>query len=91
MTHTATPWKDGPVFGTDGRALYVTDTSKPGKWQRRVDGGDGVFATQDAAFIVRAVNAHDELVAALDALITESPNQTKAGDMARAILAKVKG
>lgn len=54
-SHTPGPWKDGPVFATEGRALFWNDTSKPGKWQRRVDGG-GIFKAEDAARIVACVN-----------------------------------
>lgn len=63
--HTPTPWKDGPVFGTEGRAVFYQDTTKPGKWQRRLDKAGGIFSLEDAAFIVRACNAHEELLAAL--------------------------
>jgi len=41
---------------------------------------------QTARHIVRCVNSHDDLLAALKALIAESPNQTPAGDAARAAM-----
>lgn len=63
---TALPWKDGPVFNRGGRALFWTDTSKPGKWQRRIDGhADGVLGQLDAAYIVHACNAYPKLAQAL--------------------------
>ena len=64
---TALPFKDGPLFGHDqNRALFWTDTSKPGKWQRRVDAEyKGAFLEQDAAYIAHAANAYPRLVEAL--------------------------
>ena len=64
---TALPFKDGPLFGHDqNRALFWTDTSKPGKWQRRVDAEyKGAFIEQDAAYIAHAANAYPQLVEAL--------------------------
>lgn len=63
--HTKLPWKAGPVFQKEGRAIFWTDDSKPGKWQRRVDAKDGVFNEADAELIVRACNSHYELLEAL--------------------------
>lgn len=89
--HTALPWKDGPVFGSpEGRAIFWTDESRPGKWQRRVDSFDnkaGIFSPEDAAFIVAAVNSHArllaeraELVAALQPFV-EKYDAAPAGDL----------
>jgi hypothetical protein len=61
---TPLPWKDGPLFNRDAKAVFWSDTSKPGKWQRRVDTDkDGAFGQLDAAYIVHACNAYPELVA----------------------------
>lgn len=63
---TPLPFQDSPVFQRAGRALFWTDTSKPGKWQRRLDGcNDGVMGEMDAAYITHACNAYPELVEAL--------------------------
>lgn len=60
--HTPGPWKDGPVFNKDGRGIFFTDTSKPGKWQRRVDGGHcGTFDVADARLIAAAPDLLREL------------------------------
>lgn len=66
--HTPTPWKDGPVFSREGKAIFCQDYAKPGRWQKRVDDKTGVFSKADAAYIVRAVNAHDDMLAALQLL-----------------------
>lgn len=60
MKHTPGPWKDGPVFQNEGRAIFITDESKPGKWQRRLDDKSGVFSESDA----RLIAAAPELLAA---------------------------
>jgi hypothetical protein len=62
---TALPWGLGPVFTKEGAALFWTDTSKPGKWQRRLDDKAGVFAMDDAAYIVHAANSYPRLMEAL--------------------------
>jgi hypothetical protein len=53
--HTQAPWEDGPVFQQDGRAIFFTDESRPGRWQRRLDVA-GVFAQADARLIAAAPN-----------------------------------
>lgn len=81
--HTPTPWT---VSLADGKAIGQTDS-----------GDELVYANsrEDAAFIVRAVNAHEELVAALracEAYMSTAPifdGYLKAVDAARAALAKV--
>jgi uncharacterized protein YhbP (UPF0306 family) len=61
MSHTATPWvhPDGLPYVFDGKnnCIAITDT----------DNATADRMTANAAFIVKAVNAHDELVAALNA------------------------
>jgi hypothetical protein len=52
--HTAGPWKAGPVHGVEGKAVFFTDTEKPGKWQRRLDDKAGRFSEADAALIAAA-------------------------------------
>jgi hypothetical protein len=62
--HTPGPWKDGPVFNKDGRAIFFTDSSKPGKWQRRVDGGHcGTFEAADARLIAAAPTTAEKAMA----------------------------
>lgn len=59
---TPGPWKAGPVYGSTGRAVFWTDTSKPGKWQRRLDlDRDGVFSTDDASRIAAALELYEAL------------------------------
>lgn len=65
--HTQTPWSYGQVFGLN---------PDPNYWEirggRLNEGGfciSGIISEANAAFIVRAVNAHEELTGALsDAL-----------------------
>lgn len=86
MAHTPTPWR---VFtATNGLYIGVGEPNGEGI----LDAGFGVWregpeAIANAAFIVKAVNAHDELVAALQALISNLPYQ-KHRDIALAALAK---
>lgn len=57
--HTPTPWS------TDGRSVRGKDNERGnGALLFEVDGYEG-----DAEFIVRAVNSHDELVAALNLVL----------------------
>lgn len=96
-THTPGPWQVGPVFNKEGRALFVTDASKPGKWHRRLDDKGGVFAEQDA----RLIAAAPDLLAALeqislwanvDALEEQGlPNLARAIHESRAAIARAKG
>ncbi len=70
--HTETEWRAGPVFGKEGRAIFVTDESKPGKWQRRVDDKSGVFTESDAKLIAAAPRLLNALqVIAKDPKISE--------------------
>ena len=92
--HTPGPWQHGPVFQKEGRAIFITDTSKPGKWQRRLDDKSGVFSEADSRLIATA----PELLAALEGLATwliapdlspEVIGEQRA--MARAAIAKASG
>jgi hypothetical protein len=56
MTHTPTPWRTaGSVIMAGDNGYAIAD----------IDGDNGESVI-DAAHIVKCVNAHDELVAALD-------------------------
>jgi hypothetical protein len=57
MTHTPTPWD---YYENDGEPAIVTND---GTWRGTVA---KVELSEDAAFIVRACNAHDALVEALE-------------------------
>lgn len=50
----------GPVFQKEGRAIFWTDESKPGKWQRRLDDG-GVFPQHYAKLFAAAPDLLDAL------------------------------
>ena len=94
MEHFPLPWRH-----ENGLVKAVSH----GKWFTVVRGGskftpDGVKA--NAAFIVRACNSHDELVAALESMMPERIGYDQsmsidmylnAVDKARAALAKAKG
>lgn len=117
MAHTPTPWEaqnyidgeDGigiiglregvPVGGTPTNGLVAFATMFP----TEVDAKNSSRATANAAFIVKAVNAHDDLVAAVTELraamvqygmdVDEGPNgvpyaHTEMMERARAALAK---
>lgn len=97
--HTATPWNYS-ASGSNMHDNYSQDFAIFRKEDSGVTLVAGVFgdviggheaAKANAAHIVRCVNAHDDLVNALTGLLSESPNQTKAGDAARAALARAKG
>jgi hypothetical protein len=64
--HTPGPWKDGPLFGRETRGVFWTDTSKPGRWQRRVD-DKGEFLAADA----RLIAAAPDLLSALRSIVAE--------------------
>ena len=68
MTHTQTPWKIGtPNFGTKKIFIGAEHDVTP---ILQVEHTRGIESKANAEFIVRAVNAHDELVlAAKDACI----------------------
>lgn len=76
--HTPTPWKaSGNAVFRDGHCLAMTGTDI---WMPEVE-------EANAAFIVRACNAHDDLVAALEA-VAEARMPGEARRIARAALAK---
>jgi hypothetical protein len=81
----------------------MSDEPSPMPWNVRVDpdryaiilGSDGLSVAEelyaaDAALIVRAVNMHDELVAALEACATGAPSLSAALDQARSLLTRAK-
>jgi len=82
--HTPTPWKlEKSRFHfhiDDANGTRIADI-------RFCQRPDGSTTEIEAAHIVRCVNSHEALLAALKALIAESPNQTVAGDAARAAIA----
>lgn len=65
--HTPGPWRDGPLFGRTTRGIFWTDTSKPGKWQRRVD-EKGEFSAEDARLIAASPDLLLELQRAVEML-----------------------
>lgn len=93
--HTKTPWRTGgeqnPTIIYDGDGWAVASTAvvhvrKNAKYE----------ADANAAFIVRACNAHDELVAALDWALSQigddlDLDHQRAFDGAIAALAKARG
>lgn len=110
MKHTPTPWVyehrsgDHPensnggwgaigLWGADHNQVLGTDVG----W----DGGFREPSDEDAAFIVHACNAHDELVAVLKDIIADVPTDMEGRDLhnwagllegrCRATLAKVEG
>lgn len=87
----ATPllWKAGPVFQKDGRALFFTDQSKPGKWQRRLDDTTGVFKAEDAAYLEHAAHAYPKLVEALKSINERFMTGDECRELARIILGEL--
>lgn len=69
MTHTPLPWTTTP--GLFFVCQVGGNSDDPGIWSEALpkDGSNFPFGSKeaDAAFIVRAVNSHEELVAALEA------------------------
>jgi hypothetical protein len=64
-SHTPTPWRNGDKYGEDifsGVDRIAVATEHPYR------PGEAIVAVANAAHIVRCVNAHDDLVAALKAL-----------------------
>ena len=87
--HTPTPWVVSQTCGArilfNGSAgIDCVDATAPGPEEARY---------RDVAHIVRCVNAHDELVAALRELVAERDNDfhhdTEGFNMARDALAKL--
>jgi hypothetical protein len=107
MSHTPTPWHVGGM----GSAIAVHHKGQPFRvWaadgggvadvctRRQLGADDAPEEKANAAFIVRACNAHDELVAALHHIATgdvrpghvEYISKARMAEIARAALAKVK-
>ncbi len=92
-THTPTPWN---ISVTNDRT-QILDSAHFGPWKEVAK----AVLPKDAAFIVRAVNAHEELLGALqffvDAMTTCSDrivlkkNEAYAVEKAKAIIAKAEG
>ncbi|WP_036305437.1 hypothetical protein [Methylopila sp. 73B] len=77
--HTPTPWA---VCGSDEHWIDI----KPAREKRRISLSIATVATctvdaeANAAFIVRACNAHDDLVAALKAMVSDAVELAESGD-----------
>jgi hypothetical protein len=90
--HTPTPWRASKARKSSNFGAYVAfvQTVDPASVLAKVSGGptdDREVAEANAAFIVRAVNAHDDLVKALRrALADELGDNWQAA--ARAALSK---
>lgn len=66
MNHTPGPWIAGPVFAKqEGRAIFFTDETLPGKWQKRLDDKSGVFSDANA----RLIAAAPDLMKSLHAMV----------------------
>jgi len=63
--HTPTPWHTGGIFNPGTPDEHVTIWSEPPAGCQSGDEVAQYLTQQDAAFIVRACNSHDALVAAL--------------------------
>lgn len=96
--HTPTPWAQGITCATDGSRYITADCGT--KYHRRkivAEAEEGPGAQDNAAFIVRACNAHDALVEALEGLLTIPPSEPQDGPMsnwpekARAALTLARG
>ena len=64
LAHTPTPWRVGPfggIYPLGAGSMIASSDTKSGSLPR---------ATENEAFIVEAVNAHDKLQAERDALLT---------------------
>ena len=85
--HTPTPWAASgvTVYGSDGGARNtVADTTCCGSMTREAD-------EANAAFIVRAVNSHDALVAAVTMVLDADGDLNAIDfDQLRAALARVR-
>lgn len=97
--HTPTPWEisRSKYKGQEHLGLRNVDSLTEAVW--RVDSGAGLNPARDeanAAFIVRAVNAHDELVEALSDIVHSVGGDTgfarqQRMKKARAAIAKAEG
>lgn len=90
--HTPPPWQINPFNSSQ---ICDRDVSGRGCMTlASMRGGTKVERQANAAVIVRAVNAHDDLVAALQAIASDEnimSTTTWARTIARAALAKAKG
>lgn len=85
MTHTATPWahRNGRIFAADRENLTIANVARA---------ADGDYSSANGEFIIKACNAHDELVKALQRaadLLARYPKHDDAWKECRAALAKV--
>ena len=91
IAHTPTPW----FVGAQNDALYVISGRAPSlnnddPWHDAPrEPVAMVYGDKDAAHIVRCVNAHDELVAALKEIAGKGDSVNQFARIARAALAKV--
>ncbi|MDD5534062.1 MAG: hypothetical protein PHC52_14820 [Syntrophales bacterium] len=99
-THTPTPWRD--YVQGDGTGVIISTVEKDNYGRDREIivrvPLSGQPSRENAAFIVRAVNAHDALVDALGTLVASlSWEEKRSGttyhgyEMAKAALAKAEG
>jgi hypothetical protein len=86
--HTPLPWhKDIHGHIGDSKGTNIAST-----WTTPDDNcPEGRPATANAAFIVRACNAHYDLLEALKAVVKIADRKTKEFDDARAAIAKAEG
>jgi hypothetical protein len=82
---------------------YYADEHRVNDWRIRQDDGKGGFweiaemgglnSKENAAFIVRACNAHEEMLAALEAAsrYADFSECREVADMVKAVIAKAKG
>jgi hypothetical protein len=77
MTHTRTPWAISKTRTVSTRHdIYVTDPLTEKSVVARVtefEDGEGIA---NAEHIVKCVNAHDELVAALELMVDMDPSES---------------
>jgi type IV secretory pathway VirB10-like protein len=101
--HTPTPWRASKARKSSNFGAYVAfvQTVDPASVLAKVSGGptdDREVAEANAAFIVRAVNAHDDLVKALGELAdaieedqSSDPDMPSHGDTALRLERAVEG
>ncbi len=107
--HTPAPWyhrQEGKTSPLGDHYDWIADSPEIGKHRKIIVARDSCYCVADYAFIVKAVNNHDALVAALQALVDNvhdyervnnlapSPGRTECWDTvahAKRILAAVGG
>tara|TARA_R110000868_G_scaffold23596_3_gene94767 strand:- start:192 stop:503 length:312 start_codon:yes stop_codon:yes gene_type:complete len=72
QTHTPTPWIVSPPLGEGAIQIQSTGLNAYGNWIVAEVPDRTEEDKANAAFIVRACNAHEELVAALEELLNEA-------------------